>query len=557
MANGTNVTLASAEAGRAATLLLDMTPAPCGFVAAVGMRGLTLRDLDLQAVRPASTLAYFGAVAADNRSFTLTVAPTVNASCNYSFAGLASGAHPWLGAIETLQPVERCGPLRRDWRYVVPVARPGAPVAQYVWRKPYNRLPVTSYEPGARVLTVAFDDSGSLRSLPAEQPFVVRHVVYGNDGVYALGGSNISLTRVRLYATAGMGFHFDFAHNVVLSQVGVLAPAGRPFSISADAVHCISCTGAFDVHSSVFENHGDDGLNVHGQLELVEGIQPPDTITVQPGWTSALLLAPLGTPYRFRNSTTLEVLGERDLLAIESNGPTVRARFTSLPPGLAVGDSLIAAGLAPATNVVNCTWRNCRCRGAILSTGQQPVTVADSSFLGTTKSAVILIDGAVSPDCFLEGPFSQRVLLQNNTIVLQPNGYLPSTPAPPATLFQSAGAVQVAAGTPVRYANGSLNVNQGILVTHGPPVYGNLTLLNNRIVLGQAPQWVAGEPVFFPRAAVHAGSLASLVLANNTISGNQAPYDVCAFDTTSVSLDASNHCPGRARCRFNATSRCL
>ena len=49
----------------------------------------------------------------------------------------------------------------------------------------------------------------------------------------------------------------------------------------------------------------------------------------------------------------------------------------------------ISLAFSPATLVRNNTWRHCRCRGAVLSTGPAPLLVQSNVFNATTKSAVV------------------------------------------------------------------------------------------------------------------------------------------------------------------------
>jgi hypothetical protein len=65
-----------------------------------------------------------------------------------------------------------------------------------------------------------------------------------------------------------MGIYASLTSNIELSGVAVAKKAGRPMSITADAVHFSSCAGAIVIRDSLFEGQGDDGLNVHGKWQI-------------------------------------------------------------------------------------------------------------------------------------------------------------------------------------------------------------------------------------------------------------------------------------------------
>lgn len=66
----------------------------------------------------------------------------------------------------------------------------------------------------------------------------------------------------------GMGIYASLTTNIELSGVAVAKKAGRPMSITADAVHFSSCAGEIVIRDSLFEGQGDDGLNVHGKWQV-------------------------------------------------------------------------------------------------------------------------------------------------------------------------------------------------------------------------------------------------------------------------------------------------
>ena len=183
-------------------------------------------------------------------------------------------------------------------------------------------MPAT-FDAGSRLLNVSYGESAQLVGMAQTGQWLnLRHWVYDGNGVYAVLSRDVLVQRVTLFAAAGMGFRADLATGglTAFRNVAVLRREGRGASIAADAVHFLSCAGEAEVSDSVFENHGDDGLNVHGQFELVSSLSTDlRTVTFGPGWQTVVTYA-IGTPFRFRHRTTLEHLGDSVLLEVTYPG---------------------------------------------------------------------------------------------------------------------------------------------------------------------------------------------------------------------------------------------
>ena len=113
------------QGGTPAALLMDYSPEPCGGILVSESRNITVADITLDVRRPPSTLVEYVGPNEDGQSFSLRAANVTGPDAEaYSFAGLASGRYPWLGAFGTMMPVERYGDDGR-WRYI--------PNGQYLW----------------------------------------------------------------------------------------------------------------------------------------------------------------------------------------------------------------------------------------------------------------------------------------------------------------------------------------------------------------------------------------------------------------------------------------
>ena len=118
LTGGHDLVLGSTSSRAVATLLVDFTPAPCTMLTLLNTSNITVQDLAFDALRPSETLAQMRAVAPNSASFTAWVPPPTSMA-NTSFAGLTSGSQSWLGAVETVQPVEWVEGAD-TWQFTIP-----------------------------------------------------------------------------------------------------------------------------------------------------------------------------------------------------------------------------------------------------------------------------------------------------------------------------------------------------------------------------------------------------------------------------------------------------
>ena len=96
------------------------------------------------------------------------------------------------------------------------------------------------------------------------QHLVVRHQVYGGNGLTFQNVSRVNVEQVTLWSMPGMGFYFGDSVDVTLRGAAVRRRPGRPMSITADASHFSQCRGTLLLDSVHFEGQGDDCVNIHG-----------------------------------------------------------------------------------------------------------------------------------------------------------------------------------------------------------------------------------------------------------------------------------------------------
>ena len=89
------------------------------------------------------------------------------------------------------------------------------------------------------------------------------------DTIVVRQSSDVVLTDVTIHASPGMAVLAHDCTNVHLERViNTPESAGLPLAGNADALHLASCRGAVTVRGCVADRHGDDGLNIHGQVRF-------------------------------------------------------------------------------------------------------------------------------------------------------------------------------------------------------------------------------------------------------------------------------------------------
>ncbi len=91
-------------------------------------------------------------------------------------------------------------------------------------------------------------------------------------GIYLRNSFNITLDEVKVFSTAGMGIIGEHSGDITLNKVQVIPTPGtsRVVSSTADATHFANCKGKIVLKDCVFENHLDDGLNIHGNYAVAD-----------------------------------------------------------------------------------------------------------------------------------------------------------------------------------------------------------------------------------------------------------------------------------------------
>ena len=514
--------------------------------------------LELDLVRPSSTLLVLESA---------TKQPPHGFAANFSIpdfgldsAGFetAASTRPWLLEFPSLQVVERYrssgrgpspgGTSDQRWRYPVTNLFHGP-----AHNATFHRGPAGQQMLNARGLSM---DPG-----PAGTTYVARHIIDPYFGVYGLLSNHTLVDDVTLLSAAGMGFRFDFCGGLTrLRRAAVLKGVyangtQRPFSISADAVHFISSTGTVEVLDSRFEGQGDDGFNVHGQWEKIDALRDDGSVEFKPGWASVLPHSPPGSRFRFRNPRTLVTTADVVLAYVNASRPNaVEAGFDGDMTAVAVGDMFISMDATPTVTLQNSSWSECRCRGAVISTGRSPVAIRACRYEQIAAAAVLMLDG-LPGDTYREGPFTQHLVVTNSTFVLNPHGFNKYHTTGAAGHAQGQGVIDVGAVAVVA-GQDPKRWNSGAMYRGPLTPFGSVVVTNNVFDMGGTSD-DGGRVSPLPRAAVHVGTVHTVSMRDNTIlypPGATVKYDICAYNCSSV--DVGTSCGSSRPCKTSTSPFC-
>lgn len=228
---------------------------------------------------------------------------------------------------------------------------------------------------------------------------------------------NFLAENVTVHHAGGMGFLAENSENISLDKFIVSPSNGRMVSSTADATHFVGCRGLLTIKNSSFQNMLDDGVNVHGAYQVVQDILTENSVGVRMGhfqqqdFTIARTNDTLGI-VKLKNSFFADK--KLSVKSIEKrNGRYQIITFNeNLPSELKVGDYLENLNAYPEVLIQNCTIKNNRARGLLLSTPKK--VVVENCYFGTEMEAILL---AVESGFWYESGSVLDLTIRNNTFI--------------------------------------------------------------------------------------------------------------------------------------------
>eukprot|EP00730_Choanoeca_flexa_P007497 TRINITY_DN12341_c3_g2_i1.p1 TRINITY_DN12341_c3_g2~~TRINITY_DN12341_c3_g2_i1.p1 ORF type:complete len:800 (+),score=140.64 TRINITY_DN12341_c3_g2_i1:106-2505(+) len=380
-------------------LSIDYVYEGCAGIGILNASDIVVKDLVIDAHRLPYTT---GSIAQDTAPDGINITMALEDD-NYAWD---TSSYPWLTKVYVAQAIPQSGRAVRSL--------PDIDMVEGLVR--------TFYSPSNRHLTLTYNSSSAIRAnLTKGTRIFLKH--YANMqawGVYGFNVTNLTVDNVALWSIAGMGYRCDFCHgNYTLrnSQIQQKPLTNRPMSITADGIHFMHHQGAINVQGCDIQWQGDDAFNLHGNFVLIDRFVTPTIAQYVdesgPGWITAAPTYMVGDTVRFYSRRTLRKLTPTDNRIVAANATHVE--FAHPEVAVARYDMFLSLSRVSSARLVDTTFANSNSRGALIS--GVDVEVHNMRFANLSKTALLVYDGgcgATGGD-FTEGPFTQNMVVTNNT----------------------------------------------------------------------------------------------------------------------------------------------
>ena len=269
---------------------------------------------------------------------------------------------------------------------------------------------------GDQTLEIRF--SQTYKASPAGTTVILRHQIYSYDALTVQNCENAYFEHLNIYSAPGMAFMGQENTNLYFNDFNVMLKpdTDRLMSVTADGIHLMETAGEVVVTNSLFENCGDDALNVHGFYSTLKEITGGrKTIHIvnerdynfSPAKGDALAIV------------NRETLAEKLTVTVESvtasqsdNGFDVTLS-EALPDTVAVGDMVVNKSHAANVTFRNNIVRNKRCRGILIQSAAGGA-VEHNLFYNLTDAGVLLTSD--TSEWYEAMPTSDLVIRNNKFI---------------------------------------------------------------------------------------------------------------------------------------------
>ncbi len=263
---------------------------------------------------------------------------------------------------------------------------------------------------GGQTLQIKFNSKYSIA--PKDTLVVLRHYIYEYDTFMIENSKNIHFENINIYSAPGMGVRAYSSENLYFNRFNTLLKPNtdRLMTVTADSLHFIDCTGDIIVTNSIYENSGDDALNVHSMYLEINKIERNNNVIFAAN--------PRGYNFSPDIGDTLEINDEHDLTLLQSvtvtdvetveNGFKITVAETlnqSIDLKNVVGNATRTAKLEFKNNLV----RNKRCRGILIQT--RYALVENNTFANLSDAGILV---TADSNNWYESITSSNVTIRNN-----------------------------------------------------------------------------------------------------------------------------------------------
>ncbi|MGJ8731976.1 MAG: right-handed parallel beta-helix repeat-containing protein [Cellulophaga sp.] len=222
-------------------------------------------------------------------------------------------------------------------------------------------------------------------------------------------------TNVNVHHAGGMGLIAENSENLILDAFNVTPSKGRMVSTSADATHFVGCRGKVVLKNCILTNQLDDATNVHGTYQIIQDIKDEYTLGIRMGHfqQQGFVIGRTNDKFGFlRLSNSFFPFANNSIRSIKN----INSRYQiitfneKLPADLKVGDLIENLDAYPELTVENCTIKNNRARGLLISTPRK--TVIKNNFFSTEMEAILI---PVESGHWYESGSASDLLITGNT----------------------------------------------------------------------------------------------------------------------------------------------
>lgn len=263
-----------------------------------------------------------------------------------------------------------------------------------------------------QMINIEFNTEHSIA--PKGTLVVLRHYIYEYDLFFINHSKNIYFENINIYSVPGMAVRAYSSENLYFNRFNTILKqdTDRLMTTTADALHMIDCKGDLVVTNSIFENNGDDALNVHGMYLVVNSIIDSNTINVSNprGYN---FKPDIGDEIEINNPNDMGLIQTLTVESVEENMIGFTITFTesidsTIDIDFLLGNKTRTADLVFKNNVV----RNKRCRGVLIQTRS---AIIENNVFANLGDAGILIT-CDSSDWY-ESISSKNIEIRNNKFI--------------------------------------------------------------------------------------------------------------------------------------------
>lgn len=270
---------------------------------------------------------------------------------------------------------------------------------------------------GGNLIEAEFDaDSVNVGHFEAEQVYLLRHRMYKSSVFYtAKGSENITYKDVTIYTAYGAGLTAGSgAHHMLFSGITIGLRPGTEneyrISTTVDAFHIADTAGYFILENCDISFQGDDCLNVHDNIGVVQSISG-NTVTLFCRETGNFNE---GASLTFKNPETYVAYDETAVVKSKSVDANVLTLVLDRELDVRLVGAVVSDNSRNSSNYIirNCYFHENRARGLLLGSGNGLI---ENNRFYKTQAAAILIPVDIILESWMEGTGVDNLLIRNNT----------------------------------------------------------------------------------------------------------------------------------------------